>query len=793
MKGPDSASPRTRPPAPHVPPEIRAALARRGIDEQCVRSAEKIDMSRDYVRCVTWLLLTENELISVSGVNAVDRAENGRPFGPKINRHFEEFDFTVFLLEEYEDFSVEEQISSVRLSALCKADGTYRLLAAATNSGKRALVALADKLRRHGEGDQDHGRHAPPDEHPMHHHGGPGGGPGGGPMETECPKCGRKYADPERKLCLHCISGTKLMRRVWDLIAKYKLLIGVVLGMLLLSSAMAVISPYLSSGFFYDEVLNAEGTFYGQILFVLVLIIGTKLLNLLVTVVHNITSSVVAAKLVYDLKKIIFSSIERLSIGFFTGRQTGGLMTQVTRDANTIYWFFCDWVPYFLMNVVQIVAILVIMAILNPILTLVSVVALPAIFLLFKAAFSKMRIMHNRRFSATRSMRSLLTDLLSGIRVVKIFSREESESTRFTRRSEALADAERRASLYNQKVMPALTLLLYVTNTLVIWAVGGWMVIEDTMTYGELLTFIAYAGMISAPIHFFIDIFYSGADCLSAMSRLVEVMDAIPDVTESENPIRPETIRGEVSFKNVDFSYEKSRRIIKNISFDIKPGEMVGIVGRTGAGKSTLANLLIRLYDPDHGTIELDGMNVRDIAFASLRRSVAIVSQETYLFSGTILDNIRYARPDATYEEVVEAAKASGAHDFIIKLPDAYATRIGTGNQDLSGGERQRVSIARAILLDPRILILDEATAAMDTETERKIQDAIERLTEGRTTIMIAHRLSTLRNADSLIVIENGTIAEVGSHDELIRREDGIYRKLYQLQAEALRSVGIET
>jgi ATP-binding cassette subfamily B protein len=246
-----------------------------------------------------------------------------------------------------------------------------------------------------------------------------------------------------------------------------------------------------------------------------------------------------------------------------------------------------------------------------------------------------------------------------------------------------------------------------------------------------------------------------------------------------------------VEFKGVDFSYTKNRKIIDNVSFSIEEGHILGIVGHTGAGKSTIANLIIRLYDCDEGEVLIDGINVKDLSFSSLYDNIAIVSQETYLFIGTILDNIRYAKPEATYEEVIRAAKCAGAHDFIIRLPDSYNTKIGFGYKDLSGGERQRISIARAILRDPRILILDEATAAMDTETEKLIQNALSVLTRGKTTIMIAHRLSTLRDADKLIVIEHGKVAEEGTHRELLDKEEGVYKKLYTLQAEALKNAGI--
>ena len=607
--------------------------------------------------------------------------------------------------------------------------------------------------------------------------------------ELFCPKCGERYADPNRKICPRCMDKNKIIKRFATFLAKYRVYVVLSVAALVVSSALGVIAPYVSTGFFYDQVLDKTGKFYGELLLVLFIIITTRLLSMFITMLSGWVNSTIAARISYDMKKVIFGAIERLSISFFTGRQTGGLMAQVNHDSNMIYWFFVDGVPYFMVNIVQAIAVIILMFFMDFWLTFISVVVIPIMVLLIIKLFGHMEKLWSKRYTRYRALNSTLSDVLSGVRVVKAFSKEKKEIKRFGRQSEDLAGAEKRMSRFENIAFPAVGFLLYFGN-IIVWAVGGWKVVTGDMTYGTLLVFVTYMNMIWNPMFFFVDMANWASACLNSMQRLMEIMDAVPDVAERENPVRIPEIEGRVTFRNVGFSYDKNRKIIDGISFNIDSGKVIGIVGHTGAGKSTLANLLIRLYDVGEGEILIDGVNVKDIAFDDLRRNVAIVSQETYLFAGTILDNIRYAKPDATYDEVVEAAKISGAHSFIMKLPDAYSTRIGFGYKDLSGGERQRVSIARAILRNPKILILDEATAAMDTETERQIQSALSRLVVGRTTIMIAHRLSTLRDADYLIVIENGKMPEFGTHAELIAKK-GIYFNLYKLQFEALKSIGI--
>lgn len=755
-----------------VPEVLHHALESRGIAESDIKMCLVSDFNLDMIRCDNYLLFTDSDIIVLSGVVSVESRGKTllKPRGT-IHREFKEIGYMHFDLAELSDFAVEEQISSARFTAK-NTKGAYVLIANLSNAFKsdfNVAIRYANQIKEKNE--------IVPEEQNK-------------PEDMYCPKCGTKYADRGRKICPKCMDKNKIIRRLSGFVLKYRFEVIVTVAMLILTSALGVISPYISSGFYYDEVLDSAGKFYGELILVLGIILSTRILNVFITIFHNIVSSVIAARLVYDLKKVIFCSIERLSLSFFTNRQTGGLMTQVVHDANTIYFFFCDEIPYFLVNVVQILVIFIIMLTISPILTFLAFVTVPFVFIIIRSLFNQMGKLHAKRWTKSRQMNSILSDILTGMRVVKAFSKEKDETARFGKSSADMAEAEKNASTFSTVVFPSVETLFYISN-LIVLGVGGWMVVTNRLTYGILLTLISYMNMIYSPMYSFVDMVYSATDSLNAMSRLIDIMDAEPEVVEKKDAARLEHMDGRVEFKNVDFAYDKNRKVIDNVSFDVEAGQALGIVGHTGAGKSTLANLLIRLYDVTAGEILIDGVNVKDIAFEDIRQNVSIVSQETYLFMGTIFDNIRYARPEATNEEVMQAAKIAGAHDFIVKLADGYETMIGFGYKDLSGGERQRISIARAILRNPRILILDEATAAMDTETERKIQTALERLSEGRTTIMIAHRLSTLRDADKLIVIENGKVSEAGSHLELINQK-GVYYNLYRLQLEAMKNIGIE-
>ncbi len=753
-----------------IPSFVTAAAKKNGADVSSVRLAAKTDRNLSNEAADRYLFISDDFLIIVEGREALKPTGAKGYTRPKNEVVFECASVTQIPLVDISDLTFEALISSGRITA--KVCGEPMLLAVYTNFCKTSAELLCKyfDLVKKGEfcgADRD-------DE----------------ALSERCPICHERFPKASGKVCPKCAKAGSMFLRMGRFFLRYKgYLIGMIITLVIMT-ATSVLAPYLSSGFYFDEVLNKNGGFYGQLLFVLSMVVGVRVITQLASMLNNYVTSIIAAKVTFDLKRKIFSSIQRLSVGFFTSRQTGGLMAQVNSDANTIYYFFCDTVPYFFVNIAQVAVIAVLMFALNPILSVCSLITLPLFVAVVRYIYYGERKYHIRRFSAMRSLSSMLSEMLTGAKVVKAFAKEKEENIRFSSYNSRMAKAERDSSEFRNDTSPISSLILYAGN-IITWGLGGVMCMRGEMTYGQLLTFIAYINMIFNPMHFFVTMSNSASSCAAAMQRLFAIDDAEPEIKEASNAIPLEDVRGSLEFCDINFSYDRSRKILQNISFKAEAGTKLGIVGRTGAGKTTLVNLILRLYDAESGCILLDGHNLQDITLKSIYDNIAVVSQETYLFIGTILDNIRYACPDATYDEVVSAAKAAGAHDFIMKLPDAYMTRVGFGYSDLSGGERQRLSIARAILKNPRILILDEATAAMDTRTERMIQDALSDLSKGRTTITIAHRLSTLRDSDELIVIDGGVIAERGTHAELISKEDGIYHKLYNLQTEALKSAGV--
>lgn len=617
-----------------------------------------------------------------------------------------------------------------------------------------------------------------------------------------CPKCGMIYPDQERKVCPKCMDKKSILLRVVSYFKPYKGRLAVMVLCYLATAALNLVWPYLSGTILYDKVLAKDETFLKQLnlpagrfltaLAVLVVVmVLTKVLTQAVGILQGVFTAQIASEVMAKLKSQVFNSMGKLSISFFTKRQTGGLMTRVSDDADEISGFFIDGIPYFFINVGTIIATCVIMFILSPILALASIILMPILFFISYQLLPRLWHFYGKRHRANRRLNSQMNENFTGARVVKAFGQEEQEMNRFTKNNGRVRDAELDVARFDCQ-FSALYYLVEDFLTFLVWAVGAALIIcGSDMELGLLITFSGYVGQLKWPLEFMSRIFRWYTNAMNSAQRMFEIIDAVPEVKEVPEPVRPDSFRGEIELKHVTFGYEPNKPILKDVSFRVEAGEVLGIVGRSGAGKSTLVNLISRLYDAGEGEVLVDGINVKQYGFRELRKNVAMVSQETYIFMGTVAENIAYARPDATREEIIRAAVQASAHDFICKMPQGYDTILGPSNRALSGGEKQRISIARAILADPKILILDEATSAVDTETELAIQKSLERLEKGRTVLSIAHRLSTLRNATHLIVIDDGRVTESGTHAELMAKK-GTFYKLSELQTKALAMRGVE-
>lgn len=617
-----------------------------------------------------------------------------------------------------------------------------------------------------------------------------------------CPKCGMIYPDQERKVCPKCMDKRSILWRVVSYFKPYKGRLVVMVFCYLATAGLNLVWPYLSGTVLYDKVLAKDeaflamlnlpaGRFLTALGMLVIVMILTKVLIQGLGILQGVLTAHIAPEVVGKLKSQVFDSMGKLSISFFTRRQTGGLMTRVSDDAEEISSFFIDGIPYFFINVGTILATCIIMFLLNPILALASVILMPILFFISYLLMPRLWHYYGKRHRANRRLNGQMNENFTGARVVKAFGQEEQEMSRFSKNNNKVREAELDVARYDCR-FSALYIFVEDMLTFLVWAVGGALIISGSnMELGLLITFSGYVGQLKGPLEFMSRIIRWYTNAMNSAQRLFEIIDAVPEVKEVPDPVRPEELQGEITLNHVTFGYEPNKPILKDVSFHVEAGEVLGIVGRSGAGKSTLVNLISRLYDTDEGEVLVDGVNVRQYGFKELRRNVAMVSQETYIFMGTVAENIAYARPDATREEIIRASMQASAHDFICKMPQGYDTLLGHSNRALSGGEKQRISIARAILADPKILILDEATSAVDTETELAIQKSLEQLEKGRTVLSIAHRLSTLRNATHLIVLDEGRVTESGTHAELMAKK-GTFYKLSELQTKALAMRGLE-
>ncbi|MFT3776660.1 MAG: ABC transporter ATP-binding protein [Ottowia sp.] len=577
--------------------------------------------------------------------------------------------------------------------------------------------------------------------------------------------------------------STWTLLRLWRFAHPYRwqLLAGFLLT--LAATAATLVPPYLTMPLM-DEVLipfqNGRRIDTHLVALLLSGLLGSALLAWVLGWIKTYILALVSERIGADLRTSTYEHLLKLSLEYFGGRRTGDLMARIGSETDRINIFLSLHLLDFATDVLMIAMTAVILFTIDPTLALVTLVPLPVIGWMIHVVRDRLRTGFEKIDRVWSEVTNVLADTIPGIRVVKAFAQEDREAQRFK-------EANRHNLLVNDKLnklwslfSPTVTLLTEI-GLLVVWAAGIWLVSQGRITVGVLTAFLAYIGRFYTRLDSMSRIVSVTQKAASATKRIFEILDHVSSVPEPKSPVALAHVEGRIEVRNAALRYG-NRSVIRGLNLTIEPGEMIGLVGHSGSGKSTLVNLICRFYDVTEGAILLDGVDLRQLRVADYRRHVGLVLQEPFLFFGTIAENIAYGRPGATREEIVAAARAAHAHEFILRLPQGYDSLVGERGQGLSGGERQRISIARALLIDPRILILDEATASVDTETEREIQKALDNLVRGRTTIAIAHRLSTLRKADRLVVLDKGVKVEEGTHDQLIARR-GAYWRLYEAQA----------
>lgn len=616
--------------------------------------------------------------------------------------------------------------------------------------------------------------------------------------QKRCPAC--KLLLPEgSKVCPVCMSKGKAIRRMLAYLKPQKRQILMIWVMMMVGLVFSLVPAYLTQPL-TDRVLNpvnaplaidARLRLLGWLVIIMFVV---QFLGQALGVLRGRIAVRLSQRLSHDLRNDIFRHLQRLSLKYFDKRQPGALISRVTRDTQSLEAVLVESIQIFFSNIFLFIGIGIVLFWMNWKLTILIFIPAPIVLLLSKFFWDRMMNVWRRAWHLHSRLTATVSDSLAGVRVVRAFAKEDREVERFDRHSMEVHNAEVDAQHMWVTFFPMLFFIMSIGN-LIVWYVGGYQVIQDTTLFGRLLpdrkvftlgaffTFLGYLGQFYGPLQFMSRVTDFLSRSLASAERVFEVLDTESDVQDAENPSPLLRIEGRVEFRNVTFGYEPHKPALKEVSFTVEPGEMIGLVGQSGAGKSTTINLVCRFYEAQEGEILIDGVNIKQIAQKDLRSQIGVVLQEPFLFSGSIYENIAFSQPGASREEVMAAAKAANAHDFIVQKPDGYDTQVGERGQTLSGGERQRISIARAILHNPRILILDEATASVDTDTEKQIQDAIARLIKGRTTFAIAHRLSTLRNATRLVVLKDGQITEVGAHEELIEKK-GEFCRLVQMQQE---------
>lgn len=610
-----------------------------------------------------------------------------------------------------------------------------------------------------------------------------------------CPSCGATI-EPPATTCEACTptASPPPVRSLWRLgrFAKPRAaMVALGFALTIASTAAGLVPPYITMPLINNVLVPHQAgqpVDFSLVKWYLSGLFGAAILAWILSWAKSYVLARVSEQISADLRNETYAQLQRLSLEFFGGKRTGDLISRVSSDTDRICNFLSVNLLDFGTDVLMIIMTAGILLSIDQKMALVTLLPFPLIAWMAQRVRIRLRHGFARTSAAWAEMVNVLADTIPGIRVVKAFAQERREVARFAGRNQHVLDANNRVNVLWSFFGPTVTFLTD-CGMLVIWGYGAWrMIFRSDVDLGMLTMFIGYMSRLYLRLDSMSRFLASTQRAAASTHRIFEILDRRASVAEPVRPVHPGRLLGKIELRNVSFKYG-TRTVIRDVSLAIEPGQMIGLVGPSGAGKSTLVNLICRFYDVAAGAILVDGTDIRSFPVEEFRKNIGIVLQEPFLFYGTIAENIAYGRPDATPAEIIAAARAARAHEFILNLPDGYDSLVGERGQSLSGGERQRISIARAILTDPRILILDEATSSVDTETEREIQEALSNLIEGRTTLAIAHRLSTLRRADRIVVLEQGAVTAVGGHEELVETSD-TYARLNQANLELSERIG---
>jgi subfamily B ATP-binding cassette protein MsbA len=551
-------------------------------------------------------------------------------------------------------------------------------------------------------------------------------------------------------------------------------------SVLLLARAGAELVPPLFQKAIVDEVIGQSDL--SRLGMLIGLLIAVYALQQLINAADMFIRHALGERFILDLRVRVYAYLQKLSLSFFERTSTGELMSRVTNDVNALEHFVTHGSALTVVDLLRLAGGAIILFVLDARLALLVLLPVPVLAVALRYFNTRIRPIYRRVRARLGDINAQLQDSLSGIRVIQAFVQEQQELDRFTTESEGYYQARVEGIRYWATFFPSMRFVASM-GTVIVLAAGSIMVVDGSLSLGTLVAFLSYTVSFYQPINRLTEIDNVFQEAIAAGERIFELLDTTADIKDTPAAAELPPVQGEVHFDDVHFRYGTGDEVLQEVTFHMAPGEVVALVGPSGAGKTSIANLLCRFYDPIRGQITVDGIDVRQVQLSTLRSQVAVVLQDTFLFNTSVRDNLLYGKPDATYKELLAATKAAYAHEFIEALPDGYDTEIGERGVKLSGGQKQRLALARALLADPRILILDEATSSVDAEAEYLIQQALDAVLEGRTALVIAHRLSTIRNADKIIALEEGRIVEVGDHRELMER-GGLYSQLYQRQLE---------